>query len=150
MVLEQIGSVKLLAYAPREDGVVLVKFSGVFKLAVEVDGDRGLEVMPPTVWTTSEGWKTKEVDRPTVKPHGDGKRWRQTFVLDPLTPAATSFELKPLRYRDAAGAHVVEWKPVAVKVVVQIADADVKNLRRTLPLKTYLSRRPAASRGNGP
>ena len=129
--LEEIGPARLLANIPREDGLVVLRFSDVFELTVEVDGGPALQVEAPTLWTTSAGWKIKNVERPTTTAHGTGRRWRQSFLLDPLTPAPAPVELKPLRYRNDDGRwHIVGgWKPIAVKVVVQSTDGDLKNLR---------------------
>jgi hypothetical protein len=145
VLLEKIDSVWLLAYARQEDGVVLVNFSGVFKLVVEVDGERNLEVDPPTVWTASEGWKIKDVERPVVTQHGDGQRWRQTFILDPLTPAATSFELKPLSYRNGTGPWktVGPWKPVTVKIVAHVSAKDLDSLRENPAIEDLPLEKPS-------
>ena len=130
-ILQKNGPATLLANVPSVDGVVHVRFSGVFELAIELAGDRDLEVEPPEKWIESPTWKIKNLEPATLSARGDGWVWRQNFILDPTGPTVEPLALKPLRYRNAGGPWrtVEPWQPLAVQVIAQMKNPDATKLR---------------------
>lgn len=136
-LLQISGPAKLLTSAEQENGVVLLAYSGMLELSVEVSGGDALEVRPPETWTASPGWKIKEVSRATNKHRETGWRWRQTITLDPLAPGSQTLQLEKLRYRDTPdGAwQAISFKPLTVKITPQIHEGDLQKLREQTPIE---------------
>jgi len=136
-LVESVGPARLLVKAARPDGVVGIRFSEMLEVIVEVDAGPALEVKPPPTWTLSPGWKVKDVTRAVRKNLELGRRWRQTFLLDPMAPGALPVQLEELQYRDNADAawQKLAFKLFLVKIVPQLAQGDLKDLREPTPIE---------------
>jgi hypothetical protein len=137
-LVQSSGPARLLVKGAFENGAVPMRFSEMLEVIVEIDSGAGenLEVSPPPKWTLSPGWKIKDVSRPTVKTLDKGRRWRQTFLLDPLAPGVQQVVLEMGRYRNAGEPwRALAFRPFTVTVTPHVHDGDLNNLREQTPIE---------------
>jgi hypothetical protein len=64
------------------------------------------------------------------------KRWRQTFVLEPMDKGDHPLQIEPLRYRLEAGKgdwQTATFEPIKVKVMTSVVAPDVSQMRPITP-----------------
>lgn len=109
-------------------GPKVIALSDMVRLRLSVAGSKDLEVRPLESGKLEPGWQLVAGKATTADVDGR-KRWQQEVQAEPLRPGDLTLELPPLRYRYGDGRwHVVDWKPVYIKVQTS-ALADVKDLR---------------------
>jgi len=128
-ILQQQSPVTLSVRAKVERGQIDLRLADSLILIITVDGSAQLEVKPSAI-QASEVIKIRGRQAPAITEHKEGRRWQQTFHLEPLVPGDHSVQLQPLEYREKPGEwKTVKWRPVPIKVTTQIQSADADDLR---------------------
>ncbi|GEM_PF-4769328 len=128
-LLQRVGPAALRTMSAIENDPIVLAFTDVLALVVEVEGDAGLEVRPPDPWIKGP-WQARPADASQRKEIGQKVVWRQTLNLEPLQPGELSMVVEPLRYRNVNGDwQTVTWKPIPVRVTSRLTQPDVKSAR---------------------
>ena len=129
IVLERAGPATLRGTVTTEQGAVVMAFTDVLTLTIEVEGAAGLDVRPPENWVKGP-WQVRPKGPAQHIEQGKQVRWSQTLQVEPLAPGETSLQLEPLRFLDAKGDwQTVTWQPRRVRVTSTLAQPDPKNVR---------------------
>lgn len=129
-LLQRQGPASLWTAVPAKNGQLVLKFTDVLSLRVEVLGDGRLEVQPPERWTEGP-WHVRADGAAALRTLEDGRRqWSQTLLVEPLAPGEAMLLLAPLRVRVSEEPFAsIRWQPIAVQVTSRLTQPDAKSLR---------------------
>jgi hypothetical protein len=128
-LLERVGPASLRGNVTMEKGAVVMAFTDVLTLTIEVQGDANLDVRPPEPWIKGP-WLARPAGPAQRQQEGAQVRWSQALQVDPLAPGERSLQLEPLRYLDAKGDwQTVAWQPRSVRITSKLSQAELENAR---------------------
>lgn len=128
-LLERVGPASLRTTSAVKDNAIVLAFTDVLDLLVEVEGDADLEVRAPEAWVKGP-WQARTAALAEPKKSGEKAVWTQAIRLEPLQPGELTLALEPVRYRTAgADWQTATWKPIVVRVTSKLQQPDLKNAR---------------------
>mgnify|MGYP001573866303 FL=1 len=143
--VQKLGLATLRLAATLDKDIIVLAFTDVLTLSVEVEGGAGLEVRPPAPWVQGP-WQARPVGPPDRKETDKTVRWTQTLQLEPTQPGELSLAMQPLRYRDGDGAwQTAAWKSMPVRVTSRLAQPDLKSVRDITAIEELPARPPRQS-----
>jgi len=140
-VFEKNGPATLLIDAPLIDQAIALKLGNFLTVTLQVDGPPSLEIKVPTKRTPSPGWNLVEVSpAQTVELDEGGRRWRQSFVFEPMAVGPLPLAIQPLLIREGnKDSYEMPWKILPVHVFSGIATPDLQSIRDSTFLETPVS-----------
>ncbi len=129
-VIQRSGPARLRSSVALDaEGTLLLAFTDVLSLQVEIEGEPGMEVEAPESWVAG-AWKMRRAGPPDLHEEAGRSLWSQTLLLEPLAPGQTTLSLASPRMREGEDAwQTVSWRPIPVRVTSRLAQPDLKSAR---------------------
>ena len=127
------GNATLRIEAPTvEKDLIEIRLSDSLVIEVIIVGSAGLEVEVPQPLLPVKDWEVKPMAPARRTPlEGEQARWQQAFRVAPVRPGEFNLAMVGIRVRDDGNLpwNDTSFKPVAVRVTTEIANADLSELR---------------------
>jgi hypothetical protein len=126
-----------------ENHLVEIRLARTLLVTITLEGSASLVVEPIAKITVSPGWTLRPSQQAGTTDLGSGQvRWQQVFPVVPAVAATAGeprwldLQVGPLRFRRQPSAQVWEeitWKPIRVRVLSEVARADLSELAEITP-----------------